>query len=425
MKHTSVAAHALLLLGSFFFRAPAQDSLVLPSEGPGSLDAIVEELSRITGLPSKRKVVYETMNRDQLREYFQKRIREVVKPEEIRIEELTLKKFGFVPPDYDLEKNTIDLLTEQAAGFYDYRAKKMVLMEGWGDAMAQIALVHELAHALADQHFDLEKFIENAGKSDDRALARAAVMEGQATWLMAEHLARRTGSTLMESPWLLQMMSRSAAMMGDGYPVFSSAPLYVRESLIFPYLHGLRFQHEAYKKLGQKSFAEVFRNPPLTTREVLHPETYFERSPLPEVRLPPLPSERRYRKLAEGTLGQFDHSILLRQYVPGEEALAEKWRGGRYCLWEEKNGARIVLVYVSHWAGPETARRYFEHYRKVLEGKWGKIEIEREEPELLAGTGDDGHFQVRLAGERVISIEGLPHPLPIPARRASLVYNRN
>ncbi len=165
---------------------------------------------------------------------------------------------------------------------------------------------------------------------------------------------------------------------------------------------------------------------------MLHPETYFQRRPLPEVRLPSPPEERRYKKLAEGTLGQFDHSILLRQYVPGEEALAEQWRGGRYSLWEEKNGGgRTVLVYVSRWAGSDAARSFFDHYRKVLEGKWRQMEIERHEPELLAGAGDDGHFHVRLAGFEVISVEGLEAPHPAVVRRADsklpapVVYNRN
>lgn len=395
------------LLGLFLHVRPQGAGVDIPADGPGSLHAIVAELSRITGLEAKREVVYETMNKEQLRAYFEKRIREVVKPEEIRVEELTLKKFGFVPRDYDLEKNTIELLTEQAAGFYDYRAKKMVLMEGWGGGMARIALVHELAHALADQHFDLEKFIEDAGKSDDRALARAAVMEGQATWLMAEYMAQLTNSTLTEAPWLLDMVSRSAGMMGDGYPVFTNAPLYVRESLMFPYLQGLHFQHAAYVKWGQKSFAEVFRNPPASTREVLHPEVYFAREKMPAVRLPRIPDEGRYNKLIEGTLGEFDHSVLLRQFAAGTEVLAEQWRGGRYRLWEEKKGERTVLVYVSLWSSPAAAREYFGHYRKALEGKWDTLDAARDEPGVLAGTGDDGHFVVRVDGSRVTALEGL------------------
>ena len=54
-------------------------------------------------------------------------------------------------------------------------------------------LAHELAHALADQNYNLGKFIRQGRKSDDGSTARLAVMEGQATWLMSEYLARKIG----------------------------------------------------------------------------------------------------------------------------------------------------------------------------------------------------------------------------------------
>ena len=52
-----------------------------------------------------------------------------MKPAELRTEELTLKKFGFVPQDFDLKKTTIDLLTEQTAAFYDFHRKKLYITE--------------------------------------------------------------------------------------------------------------------------------------------------------------------------------------------------------------------------------------------------------------------------------------------------------
>ena len=68
-------------------------------------------------------------------------------------------------------------------------------------------LAHELSHALADQNFNLARFIRQGRKSDDGASARLAVMEGQATWLMSEFLARKTGQSLKNSPSLVAMMS--------------------------------------------------------------------------------------------------------------------------------------------------------------------------------------------------------------------------
>ena len=64
------------------------------------------------------------------------------------ISALTLKKFGLVPSDFNLAQTTVDVLTEQAAAFYDYHAKKLFLTDWTPSATREAALAHELAHAL-------------------------------------------------------------------------------------------------------------------------------------------------------------------------------------------------------------------------------------------------------------------------------------
>src|SRR5580658_4621884 len=148
------------------------------------------------------------ISKEDVNKFLKDRVKEVAKPDEIRAEELTLKKFGFVPADFDLAKNTVDLLTEQAAAFYDYNKKKLFLTESTSTESQEPVLAHELAHALADQNYNLAKFIRQGRKSDDGSTARLAVMEGQATWLMSEFLARRSGQSLKTSPALAEMMSK-------------------------------------------------------------------------------------------------------------------------------------------------------------------------------------------------------------------------
>ncbi|MEZ5356871.1 MAG: hypothetical protein R2762_29890 [Bryobacteraceae bacterium] len=384
--------------------------LLMPAAAAAQETAeILAQLSGITGLEVRERVIEHTMKRDELKAYFDERIDEAVKPEEIRIEELALKKLGFVPADFDLRKTTVDLMSEQAAAFYDYRKKKMVLLEGDPGVMRDMALVHELAHALADQHFRLEKFLKKAGSSDDSALARMAVMEGQATWLMSEFMAKRMGQSLLENGNMVSMMSRMAGSAGSGFPVFSSVPLYMKESLVFPYSQGMVFQHRVVEKLGKDGFAEVFRNPPQSTREILHPEKYIDGEKPVAVKLPQPPRKREWKELAEGTVGEFDHLILLRQTDTSMELLAESWRGGKYALWENKKDKnRVALAYVSAWADEKAARDFFRVYKAILTKKWKSCEFREETGSKLAGVGDDGHFVTRLEGRTVISLEGLP-----------------
>jgi len=124
------------------------------------IGAMEESLTEITGLRFLHAVPYGMLSKDDLRVYLEKRIKKSIKPSDLRAEELTLKMLGLIPQDFDLRQNTVDLLTEQAAAFYDYNKKRLFILEGSGaGAEERIALVHELAHALADQHFHLGKYI--------------------------------------------------------------------------------------------------------------------------------------------------------------------------------------------------------------------------------------------------------------------------
>ena len=116
---------------------------------------------------------------------------------------------------------------------------------------AGLRLVHDGDEIAETQAGQAERGVLSAyldGRSDDDgALARMAVMEGQATWLMSEVAMQKTGRSLKDSPAMVEAMSRMMAGTPGQYPVFDQAPLYIRESLIFPYASGMRFQ-QAWKR---------------------------------------------------------------------------------------------------------------------------------------------------------------------------------
>jgi hypothetical protein len=408
---------SLLLAWVLVPLAPAQELFT-------NIGRIKEGLSAITGLAFKHDVPYALIGKDELHHYLERRLRETLTPDDARAEELTLKLLGLVPPDFDLRKNTLDLLTEQAAAFYDYNQKKLFVLEGAGGGPGaagsddrRVALVHELAHALADQHFRLAKYIHEGMRSDDSSTARQAVMEGQATWLMAAYISREGGGKPEVPAAVLDLMKKSIeGSAAQQYPVFSQAPLYIRESLVFPYAEGLAFQDAVFRRLGREAFSEVFVRPPASSGEILHPERYFEQGhggviiPNP----PLLPESREFRKLADGTLGELDFRVLLSQYTTSAEgeALATHLAGGSYVLFEHKREKFPVLGVASTWDSQESARKYFVQYRRVMEGKWKKLEIGSERPELMEGRGDSGYFRIWMDGVTVNQIEGWKTPVP-------------
>src|SRR5277367_31240 len=156
---------------------------------------IAAELTAISGMKLRHAVPCDFITKEQINEFLKKRIKDTASPEEVRAEELTLKKFGLIPQDFDLAKNEVDLLTEQAAAFYDYDKKKLFITDSTASESQTPVLAHELSHALADQNYNLARFIKQGRKSDDGSTARLAVMEGQATWMMSEYLARQAGTS--------------------------------------------------------------------------------------------------------------------------------------------------------------------------------------------------------------------------------------
>ena len=374
------------------------------------IQPIAQELTRISGMPLKHPVPCDFITKDKVNAFLENRVKDVAKPEEVRAEELTLKKFGLVPPDFNLARNTVDLLTEQAAAFYDYDKKKLFITDSTPSDTREPVLAHELAHALADQNYNLARFIRQGRKSDDGSTARLAVMEGQATWLMSEFLARKTGQSLKDSPSLVATMSSVSESGGGQYPVYDNSPLYLRLSLVFPYTKGMLFQNALFDRDHQYGFAEVFLKPPISTQQIIHPEKYFAGVKPTEPDLPDPHLPKGYKSLVGGTLGELEHGVMLEQYSGKDAAadLAPHWRGSTFDLLENKKLGRVVLLYAVEWDTVEAARKYFVAYRTQLQKKWKQFHATSETEDAIDGTGDEGHFQLRRKGAVVTSIEGLP-----------------
>jgi hypothetical protein len=373
------------------------------------INAIVQTLSELTGLAEEHPVPYGRMNKKQLRQFLAKRIKKTLRPDEIYADELSLKMFGLVPADFDLKRSTLDLLTEQAAAFYDYDNKKLYLLDDADFNAETTTLAHELSHALADQHFNLGRFMDETPSNDDENLAHTAVVEGQACWLMLAYDLKESGKDPVPTPEMLKTVADSSETSMADFPVLKSSPLYIQQSLLFPYSEGTLFFAAVYKKMGIRSFAAVFQEPPIDSAQIIHPERYFTHQKPTKPALPTISGQEKGREVTEGSVGEFDHQMLLRQY-DGEElaaSLSPHLRGGAFKIVEMGKDRKPLLEYASEWDTPADADRFFHAYKKVLQGKWQRCDWAAEKENTLAGSGDDGYFIARLNGVTFTAIEGL------------------
>jgi hypothetical protein len=379
-----------------------------PAQAPpqSEIDAMLARISGITGFAVKRRVPGYSMTRAEWKQYLEREVARRVDPEEIRREELALKLFGLVPEDFDLRKSTVDLLTEQAAAFYDHHKRRMVFFEGTSSALDSALLAHELSHALADQHVRLSRFIE--GKSgDDAQAARLAVVEGQAMWVMLETPLRAMNSSLLKSSALLDTVGG----MGDSggmFPVFDNAPLYLKESLLFPYRDGVRFQQAALEKLGTAAFARVLRAAPVSTQQVIHPEFYFEGRAPARVTLPAW-RVKGWKRSMDGDFSELDHRILFALVDKAAAAAsAAAWRGGRFEMWERADRKLAGLRWTTEWASEETARQALALYARTLKRKWPAVRVDAESGDAVSGRLEGEAVQLRRRGTAVEGLERLP-----------------
>jgi hypothetical protein len=397
------------------------------------IDDMVKQLSEITGWKVQKRVPSEFLSREKFKRYVQDHTKGRAVEKEIHAEETTLKMFGLVPGDFNLAQETVELLGEQAAAFYDYKKKRLFILDTTREGDEQrTALVHELAHALADQRHDLGKYLERGSPDSDQTTAREAVMEGQATWLTWAFESKRLGGKAEVPAHLVEQLTKDGEP-DDEYPVLAKAPLYIRESLLFPYNTGARFQDAVYRKWGRDAFEKVFERAPGSTQQVIHPEEYFRDRAHSTPDPPSLEAfmtaleARQYKGLVQGTLGEFDHAVLLRQYIGSQDSalVATHWKGATYRLYEHKKRKYPVLDYVSDWDSPQAAQAYFRLYLRVLNAKWKGMDLygpEHEGPKgegrEITGIGDSGKFVLRISGSSVQCLEGLPPEPPTQNRDA-------
>src|ERR1700724_3400027 len=245
-----------------------------------SIDEILAFDSKHSGLPIKRQVKRRLTSRDEVVGYLTKHMKdEDVK--RLKRSELVLKKFGLLPRDFNLEKLLVDLLREQVAGYYDPKTKTVNLLDWVPIEEQEPVMAHELTHALQDQSFGLEKWMKKGGKdlaeskkdptpadieNDEMDNARQAVVEGQAEAVMVQYALAPVGRSIVDSPELVDAMESSMINGTPDSTVFKDAPIFLRESLTFPYSYGMEFVVKLLRKGGkEKAFADVLRNPPHTT----------------------------------------------------------------------------------------------------------------------------------------------------------------
>lgn len=273
------------------------------------------------------------------------RVRETIQEdiEDFPGDEALYKLLGLLDQDVDLLAMLLDLYGEQVAGFYDGDTGEIVVPshdEGLS-TLQRGTLVHELVHALTDQHFEFDSRFDEMIDGDrlDLATSYQALIEGDAT--------------LAEVLWVQDLSQADLGeFLGESLEAdttaFQSVPQFIRDSLIFPYDSGLNFVQDLYRSGGWATVNEAYQlipDLPGSTEQVLEPDDYRRDLPL-EVEIPgiDLPGYQLERTSVWGEQG---FRVMLDQ-VLGESVAApaaDGWGGDAYHQWFDGENAALLIVY--------------------------------------------------------------------------------
>jgi len=423
---------------------PAVEPKISPQEAEKlfrSVDEILTFASKDTLFPIKHEVKRQLIGRDEVEAYVSKHTSEDEDAKRLRRSELVLKKFGLLPKDFDLGKFLVVLLKEQVAGYYDPKTKTVNLLDWLGADQQKPVLAHELTHALQDQSFNLEKYMKPADtdlskkkevnaediENDEVSTTRQAVVEGQAMAVLVDYMLEPMGLSMKDSPQVVQSL-RDGMLVGTADAVeFHNAPIYLKEALTFPYRYGIDFIAELEVKGGkEKAFADLFRNPPRTTRQIMEPKTYLSGEHLEPMQVPDFRQVfKNYDRFDVGAVGEFDVAILIDQYGGAElsNKMFPHWRGGYYYAVRPKGDAAapLALLYASRWSTSEKAANFAAIYASALNKRYlhvRDVPVDGKEPAIKTEALDhltgkrswlteDGPVVIDVQGDTVVITESL------------------
>jgi len=209
----------------------------------------------------------------------------------------------------------------------------------------------------------------------------------------------------------------------DDEDALARAPNIIKQELIFPYSNGLRFVRHGMGGSKWSVLAEAYKQPPLSTEQILHPPKYFddELKDWPQQVVAPdvgvlLPG--KWTRISRLVTGEFGIRGVLAEfparYVAGQQRAASPsqaaagWDGDEVKLYRDRaNPDSVAMVWYTTWDSENEAAEFQQSL-----SRW--VVARHEDAKPVDGAIDRwqvGENQVRVErnGSDVILIDA-PYP---------------
>lgn len=377
LRFIAIIASACVVVASLCNLARAQDGVLNGDEA----DVVKTRVQKIRGLKFTDDVPVTYLSVAETQARFSAQFARQISEEEIETGIEENKMIGLLPPDLKIDRKDLAAMTLELAGFYDDHSKEIIIIdrpvtiaipERFRSLVSQLkkletvgTLGHELTHALQDQHFGIGAALKKYKGDTDRTLAYKAIVEGDATL---------SGFSVVTGRVDDQTIDYFDTHLQDIVPIFmgrlENKPRAITYPFIFQYTEGARFVAEAYHRKGWDGVNALFKGPPLSTQQIMHPELYFDHpTPARTVKLAGYEKVLHdWKKVDEDTAGELMLKILLERTMGENTPYVEastKWAGDRMVALQK--GKSLTVLWMLTFRDASSADTFAELYSGILE----------------------------------------------------------
>jgi hypothetical protein len=344
--------------------------VVLDADVRAQMDEIENQVVTLRGLRPSGSVDRVLLTQDELRQRVIDDFLDDYTEQDALDDARVLNLFGLLESDFDLWNFYVALYTEQVAGFYDDTDEEMTIICGAGfKAPERITFAHEFTHTLQDQAHDFEESLEyndeTCDSDSERCAALQALVEGDAT--------------LLEEQWLQiyaveQDLIELIEFFGElDTPVFDTAPDFIRQDLLFPYMAGRIFVNALYLDGGWAAVDAAYDNPPVSTEQILHSEKYPHDVPI-TLQQPDLSNAlgADWKEIERGVLGEWFTHLVLDEYIHKANAAdaAAGWGGDFYVALYNEGINEGLLLLVTQWDTMRDVHEFYSTFREYGDARF-------------------------------------------------------
>jgi hypothetical protein len=328
--------------------------------------------------------------------------------EEIKDDLYELSIVGLLEPGFDLKMLYINLFSEQIAGYYDNDMKEMFVVSDQGfNGPEHLTYAHEFTHVLQDQNYDIENGLnyndDYCEKDTEYCAAVQALVEGDAT--MSEYTWYQYYATTADQQQVIEYYN------GLKNPIYDSAPAFLKDDFVFPYDQGLSFVQALYDQGGWDAVDAAYRDPPVSTEQILHPTLYPSNRPIP-VDLPDVAVTlgTDWREVTRNQMGEWNTYLILARGANPSSRLddtaaqdaAAGWGGDEYLILHADKASATAFIMKTVWDTADDASQFTAALQKSLNFRFGLQATQQGNSSTWTYAG--GYSSLLLSGSTTIWI---------------------